>query len=516
MFAKCCSGAIMGVDATGVEIEVTAHAADEARFTIVGLPDTSVRESKDRVNSAIIQSGFGSRHRFSITVNLAPADVRKEGPMYDLPIALGVLMATERMCGVDVDSTASIGELALSGQVRRVNGALPIVLAMKKLGKKRVLVPRGNLQEASIVSGIDVIPVDTLAEAAGVLAGTLQIQPVSSDLANLVSEDMAHGDDFADVKGQEAIKRAVEIAVAGGHNILMIGSPGSGKTMIARRIPSILPEMTVEEALEVSKIHSVAGQAKSPGTLVTRRPFRAPHHTVSSVGLLGGGSHPKPGEVSLAHRGVLFLDEFAEFSRDALEVMRQPVEDGFVSVARAAAAVTFPSRFMLVAAMNPCPCGYYNDPTRTCRCSARQIANYQHRISGPLLDRIDIQINVKAVPLTELYNLKQGESSSSIRARVVAAREIQRARYRNMPGVVSNSDVRGRYLADVCRLSESGKGELQRLVESVSISARAYDRILRVARTIADLAGREQVERADIFEAASYRQLDNVAASPWR
>ena len=515
MLSKCYSGTIAGIDATMVEIEVNAHPSDEPRFTIVGLPDTAVRESKDRVRNAILHSGYKPKFNLSVTVNLAPANVKKEGPIYDLPIALGLLRASKRLECENLHDFAFVGELALSGQVRRVNGALPIALAMRRLGKKAILVPAENAEEASVATGIDVIPVSSLAEAVAFLVGEAKIAPVFTDLAALVAADDGNGDDFADVKGQETAKRAIEVAVAGGHNMLMIGSPGAGKTMLARRIPSILPPMSAEEALEVSKIHSVAGASKGNGTFVTHRPFRAPHHTVSSFGLLGGGSHPKPGEVSLAHRGVLFLDEFAEFPRQALEVLRQPLEDGHVTVSRATAALDFPSRFMLIAAMNPCPCGYYNDPTRECRCSHMQIVRYQQRISGPLLDRIDIQTGVNPVSARDLHGLGRGESSASIRRRVLAAREIQKARYSGMRGVLTNADVKSRDLRDVCKLTPSGETEVQRTIDALKLSARAYDRILRVARTIADLAGRDQVERGDVFEAATYRRLDASDDSFW-
>lgn len=515
MLSKCYSGAIAGVEATPVEIEVNTYPSEEPRFTIVGLPDIAVRESKDRVKNAILHSGYKPQFNLTVTVNLAPADVRKEGPIYDLPIAVALLRASKRLECMNLEDYAFIGELALSGQVRKVKGALPIALAMKKLGKKTILVPRENAEEASIANGINVIPVSSLAEAAAFLVGEKKIEPVFTDIASMVEANMENGDDFADVKGQEMIKRAIEVAVSGGHNILMIGSPGSGKTMIARRIPSILPPMSVEEAIEVSKIHSVVGASKGSATFVTQRPFRAPHHTVSSFGLLGGGSHPKPGEVSLAHRGVLFLDEFAEFPRPALEVLRQPLEDGHVSVSRASAALDFPSRFMLVAAMNPCPCGFYNDPTKECHCSRMQIMHYQQRISGPLLDRIDIQVGVNPVSARELHGLKRGEPSSAIRSRVLAAREIQKHRYRDMPCVRTNADVKSRDLKDVCKLTASGNDEVQRTIDTLKLSARAYDRILRVARTIADLAGREQVERSDVFEAATYRRLDQNSDSFW-
>ena len=509
MLAKCYSGAVNGVNATPVEIEVNSTVATSS-FTIVGLPDVAVKEAKDRVSTAVRNSGFLSRQEYAVTVNLAPADVRKEGPIYDLPIAISLLQATGRLDAGNLSDYAFVGELALSGVIRRVRGVLPIVLEMKEIGKKAVFVPEENAAEASVVEGIDVIPVHTLRETALALTGAVPIPPRTTDLAALVGRSLdAYDDDFADVKGQESAKRALEVAVAGGHNVLMIGSPGSGKTMLARRIPSILPPMTVEEALEVSRIHSVAGPLKVQDAFVTTRPFRAPHHTVSSIGLLGGGTRPLPGEVSLAHRGVLFLDEFAEFPRQALEVLRQPLEDGHVGVSRAAAACDFPSRFMLIAAMNPCPCGYYNDPTHDCRCTQSQILKYQRRISGPLLDRIDIQIGVQAVPVKELAGLRRGESSAAVRARVVAAREIQKRRYGSKSGILTNADAKSRDLQDICRLSTRAQEEVRRILEALRLSARAYDRILRVSRTIADLAGHDDVGQDDIMEAASYRQLDD-------
>ncbi len=507
MLARCYSGAVNGVDALSVEIEVNSTRGTSS-FAIVGLPDTAVKEAKDRVSTALKNSGYRSKEEFAVTVNLAPADVKKEGPIYDLPIAVCLLSATQRLANNNLEDYALVGELSLSGRVRRVRGILPIVMEMRRLGKKAVLVPEENVDEASVVTGIDVIPVATLREAAQYLGGELKIEPAFTDLANLVEKGRGRGDDFADVKGQLIVKRALEVAVAGGHNVLMIGSPGSGKTMLARRIPSILPPMSVEEALEVSRIHSVAGREKGGGTFVTTRPFRAPHHTASSIGILGGGAHPVPGEVSLAHRGVLFLDEFAEFPRSTLETLRQPLEDGHVGVSRAAAACDYPSRFMLVAAMNPCPCGYFNDETRECRCTQSQILKYQRRVSGPLLDRIDIQVGVYAVPARDLDALEPGEPSAAIRERVVAAREMQKARYAGQSGVVTNADAKSRDLKDICKLTDAAVARLRRTMEELSLSARAYDRILRVSRTIADLAGKDAVSEEDIMEASSYRKLD--------
>ena len=512
MLARCHSGAVNGVDASSIEVEVYSSRSSSS-FTIVGLPDAAVREAKDRVMAALKNSGFHTKGEVAVTVNLAPADVRKEGPIYDLPIAVCLLKATGRLRNENLGDYALVGELSLSGRVRRARGILPMAMEMRRLGKRAVIVPEENAAEASVVPGIDVIPVSTLREAVDYLNGETRIEPVSTDLAALVEAARDDGDDFADVKGQHFAKRAIEVAVAGGHNLLMIGTPGSGKTMLARRIPSILPPMSAEEALEVSRIHSVAGREKGCAGFVARRPFRAPHHTVSSIGLLGGGTRALPGEVSLAHRGVLFLDEFAEFPRQALETLRQPVEDGCVSVSRAAAVCDYPSRFMLVAAMNPCPCGYYGDTRRECRCTQSQILKYQRRISGPLLDRIDIQIGVGAVTAAEMKSMEPGEPSAVVRGRVSRAREIQKRRYASQSGVVCNADAKSRDLNEICMLSENAAAQLRCDFERMGLSARAYDRMLRVSRTIADLDGKERVDRDAVMEAASYRNLEMLENS---
>ena len=504
--AQCHSGAVAGVRARAVEIEVCASSGSP-QFAIVGLPDTAVKEAKDRVSTAIANSGF-ARPEMNITVNLAPADVRKEGPIYDLPIAVSLLAAADKVKCPDLADWGMVGELALSGGVRRVRGVLPIVLEMRRIGMKGVLVPVENADEAAVVNGISVYPVRTLREALDFLQGDITLMPKFTDLSRLVLAGRDTGDDFADVKGQAFAKKAIEVAVAGGHNLMMIGAPGCGKSMLAKRIPSILPPLSVEEALEVTRIHSVAGVLKPGEPLVVHRPFRAPHHTASAAGLLGGGSHPQPGEVSLAHRGVLFLDEMPEFSRNSLEVLRQPLEDGHVAISRVACTCDYPSRFMLVAAMNPCPCGYFGDERHQCRCSHSKRMEYRNRVSGPLLDRIDIQIEVTPVSYADLAELPSGEPSASIRERVIRARAIQSARFADDPEVFCNADMRPRDIARYCKLDRNAQQILRSRLEQLDLSARAYDRVLKVARTIADLEGHDAVMDDDINTAAGWRALD--------
>ena len=506
MLAQVCSGAVFGVDAYAVEIEVNAGGGDP-QTVIVGLPDAAVKESKDRVHTALINSGF-KPHLGRTTINLAPADIRKEGPSFDLPIAIGILATLDDVPAAALESCGLIGELALSGEVRPVRGVLPIAMRMREEGRRGFIVPRDNADEAAVVEGLDIYPVSTLREAADYLAGQLALRPYRIDVARVFDALNEYDDDFVDVKGQEYAKRAIEVAVAGGHNLLAIGPPGTGKTMLAKRIPSILPPLALEEALETTRIHSIAGTLPPRHPLVARRPFRSPHHTISDAGLLGGGTHPIPGEASLAHRGVLFLDELPEFHRNVLEVLRQPLEDGAVTIARAAATVTFPCKFMLVAAMNPCPCGYHGDLKRECRCTPNQIQHYRNRISGPLLDRIDIHVEVPSVRYQDLSSVGTGESSGAIRSRVIAARGVQRERFRAGKKVHCNAEMRAKDIQKHCVLAAAAQDLLKMAMTDLNLSARAYDRILKVSRTIADLDGQVSIEPQHVSEAIQYRTLD--------
>lgn len=508
MLAKIEAAAVLGIDGYLVDVEVDISLGLPS-FTIVGLPTAVVREAKERVTAAIKNAGYQFPPR-RVTVNLAPADVRKEGPMFDLPIALGILAATGDLPLAGLRRVVVAGELSLDGEVRPVRGVLPMSVAAREGGCRGLVVPRANAREAAVVGAVDVYPVGHLVECVDFLSGRTEIPPYRVSVERLMREASQTEIDFADVKGQEHAKRAFEVAAAGGHNILLIGPPGSGKTMLARRLVTILPGMSLEEALQTTKIHSVVGTLPADRALVGIRPFRAPHHSVSDVGLVGGGSQPRPGEVSLAHNGVLFLDELPEFSRRALEVLRQPLEDGEVTVTRAARSLTFPARFMLAAAMNPCPCGFLGHPTHECSCSPPDIQRYIGRISGPLLDRIDIHIEVPALRYRELATREPGESSSTIRSRIDRAREKQRERFRDDGELFCNAHMGPRTIRRVCLIDSRSEALLRAAVERLGLSGRAYDRILKVSRTIADLAGCEEVRAEQVAEAIQYRSLDRT------
>ena len=488
-----------------MEVEVDIATGLPA-FSTVGLPEGAVKESKDRVKAAIKNCGYEFPSR-RITVNLAPADIRKEGAAFDLPIALGILAALEAVKKEKLDRFFILGELSLYGEVKPIRGTLPISVAARDSGLRWIIIPEGNAKEAAVVKGIEVLAVKNLFELVDFLNGNREIQPTTVDLEEIFSEELGYPVDFNEVKGQEHVKRCLEVAAAGGHNVIMIGPPGSGKTMMARRVTTILPDMNFVESLETTKIHSVVGLLPSDSALVVQRPFRSPHHTVSDAGLIGGGQFPKPGEVSLAHNGVLFLDEVAEFKKNILEMIRQPLEDGKVTIARAVTSLTYPADFMLIAAMNPCPCGYYGDPTHECTCTIPQIQRYRSKISGPLMDRIDIHIEVPAVKYKDLTARDSGEPSRVVKERINRARRLQSQRFKGAK-IHCNAQMTNRHIKKFCSIDDASQRLLETAIDKLGLSARAYTRILKVARTIADLAGEEGISSAHISEAIQYRSLD--------